>query len=251
VLVPGMAQTAQAVAVTLEWDANSESNLAGYKVYYGFLSRSYSVSIDVGKTTSHTVTGLQVGVPYYFAATAYDTSYQESGYSNEVSTTIPSPCAYVISPTSQSYGASGGNGSVSVNTPGGCAWTVSSSIPWVTITSNRGGSGNGVVTFSVAVNTGSARVAVITIAGQILTVNQSASTAAFTVTASAGTGGSISPSGAVSVRAGASQTFTITPSSRYRISSVIVDGVSKGTVSRFTFSNVNANHAIRATFRRR
>jgi hypothetical protein len=249
--VSGVAQTARAAEVTLEWDPNSESDLAGYKVYYGILSRSYLASIDVGNITSYTVTGLQVEVPYYFAATAYNTSAQESEYSNEVSTTIASPCAWVISPTSLSFSASGGSGSVSVTTSGGCAWTASRGIPWVTITSGSSGSGNGVVTFSVAANTGVARVAAITIAGRIFMVNQGASTITFTITASAGTGGSISPSGAVSVKAGASRVFTISPASRYRISNVIVDGASKGAVSKFTFSNVNANHAIQATFRRR
>ena len=64
-----------------------------------------------------------------------------------------------------------------------------------------------------------------------------------------GTGGTISPSGSVSVNHGANQTFIIAPTGGYAISNVLVDGVSQGTVSSFTFSNVTANHAISATFR--
>jgi len=76
-----------AVAVTqatLEWDPNSEPDLAGYKLHYGLASRSYGTVIDVGNQTSYTLADLAVGPTYYIAATAYNTSGLESGYSNEV-----------------------------------------------------------------------------------------------------------------------------------------------------------------------
>ncbi len=68
----------------------------------------------------------------------------------------------------------------------------------------------------------------------------------YTITASAGTGGTISP-GAV-FACGSDQTFTITPSACRRILDVKVDGVSVGAVSSYTFTNVQANHTIAATF---
>ena len=70
----------------------------------------------------------------------------------------------------------------------------------------------------------------------------------YTVTASAGTGGTISPAGAVTATAGSSKTFTITPNSGYSISGVTVDGVAKGAISTYTFSNIAGNHTISATF---
>ncbi len=70
----------------------------------------------------------------------------------------------------------------------------------------------------------------------------------FTVSASAGAGGSISPSGEIDVNSGDSQTFTITPDSGYSISNVVVDGVSQGPISTYTFTNVTADHTITATF---
>ncbi len=72
----------------------------------------------------------------------------------------------------------------------------------------------------------------------------------FIINSSAGSGGTISPSGSVSVAAGASQTFTIKPLKKYSIENVVVDGISKGAVSSYTFSNVTANHTISVTFRR-
>ena len=44
------------------------------------------------------------------------------------------------------------------------------------------------------------------------------------------------------------QTFTITPYTGYEISDVVVDSVSVGVVSSYTFVNVTANHTIHATF---
>jgi len=63
-----------------------------------------------------------------------------------------------------------------------------------------------------------------------------------------GTGGSISPLGNVVLGSGASQTFSITPLSGCAIADVIVDGVSVGAVSSYTFTNVTTGHSIVASF---
>ena len=88
-LIPATLPAADAAQVELEWDPNTEPELIGYKVYWGPSSGNYTSSKDVGKTTSCTVTGLDEGNTYYFAATAYDGSNNESGYSNQISYTVP------------------------------------------------------------------------------------------------------------------------------------------------------------------
>jgi hypothetical protein len=70
----------------------------------------------------------------------------------------------------------------------------------------------------------------------------------YSITASAGANGTISPIGVNSYQQGQSQIFTITPSTNYGVASVLVDGVSVGVVTTYTFSNVIANHTISATF---
>jgi hypothetical protein len=70
----------------------------------------------------------------------------------------------------------------------------------------------------------------------------------YTITASAGPNGTISPSGTITVDYGGNQTFTITPNTGYNISDVVVDGVSMGAVTTYTFSNVTTNHTINASF---
>ncbi|MDD2335986.1 MAG: malectin domain-containing carbohydrate-binding protein [Geobacteraceae bacterium] len=70
----------------------------------------------------------------------------------------------------------------------------------------------------------------------------------YTIVATAASGGSISPAGTVAISGGASKTFTMVPRNRYQVSDVQVDGVSKGAISSYTFSNVAGNHTIKAFF---
>jgi len=70
----------------------------------------------------------------------------------------------------------------------------------------------------------------------------------YTITATAGPNGSITPLGDTTVAGGASQKYTIAPSAGYRIEKVLVDGVSKGAIASYTFTSVNANHTISASF---
>jgi hypothetical protein len=69
-----------------------------------------------------------------------------------------------------------------------------------------------------------------------------------TIIASTGENGTIAPSGAVQLEYGASKTFTITPDANYRISDVLVDGISIGAVENYQFTNVKAPHTISANF---
>ena len=70
----------------------------------------------------------------------------------------------------------------------------------------------------------------------------------FAINAGADPNGSIVPSGNVSVQSGNSQTFTITPNATCNITNVVVDGISVGTPSSYTFNNVVTNHTINAYF---
>jgi len=81
--------TVLAADVTLQWDPNSEPDIAGYKIYYGVESGNYTTTLDVGNFTSCVISELDPGQSYFFAATAYNTDNYESDYSNEVSYTGP------------------------------------------------------------------------------------------------------------------------------------------------------------------
>lgn len=83
--------SAHAQQVNLAWDANTETDLQGYRVYQGTASRTYSNNANVGNYTTCTISGLEAGRTYYFAVTALDCIGNESGYSSEVSYTVPAP----------------------------------------------------------------------------------------------------------------------------------------------------------------
>ncbi len=70
----------------------------------------------------------------------------------------------------------------------------------------------------------------------------------YSITGSAGPGGSINRPGVTQITHGGSVDYTFTPSTGYKISNVVVDGVSIGAVSSYTFSNVTANHTISVSF---
>ena len=91
-LLLGLATGAQAAAdreVTLAWNANTESDLAGYRLLYGTTPGTYSGSVDAGNATSATATGLNSGTDYYFVVVAYNSAGQTSSPSAEISYTVP------------------------------------------------------------------------------------------------------------------------------------------------------------------
>jgi hypothetical protein len=74
--------------ITVKWDSNSETDLAGYILYIGEQAGNYTGFVDVGRSTEKTWNSLEQGKTYYFAVTAYDYSGNESGYSEEIKWTI-------------------------------------------------------------------------------------------------------------------------------------------------------------------
>ncbi|MGB0911491.1 MAG: InlB B-repeat-containing protein [Nitrospirales bacterium] len=70
--------------VDLEWQENTESDLAGYRVYEGTKSGVYGAPDEVEKAHHHK-SGLDPTKKHYFAVTAIDDSGNESNPSGEVS----------------------------------------------------------------------------------------------------------------------------------------------------------------------
>lgn len=81
--------------VTLSWDPptiNTDGtpldDLEGYRVYYGTGSWNYNTVVNVGNVTTYKVTGLSKTLTHYFAATAYDSTDNESFFSNQMSAMV-------------------------------------------------------------------------------------------------------------------------------------------------------------------
>ena len=113
-------------------------------------------------------------------------------------------CSYSLNPTSASPAAAGGSTAVAVTAASGCAWTTTGAPSWITVTGGSG-TGNGSVTLAVQANTGAARTATVTIAGQPFVVTQAAAGAACTY--------SLNPTSASPAAAGGSTPIAVTTSS--------------------------------------
>jgi Fibronectin type III domain len=76
-------------SVTLAWNASTDPSVAGYNVYYGGASGTYTNEICAGDATNATISGLVEGTTYYFVATTYAASGMESSFSSEVPCLVP------------------------------------------------------------------------------------------------------------------------------------------------------------------
>ena len=77
--------------VDLEWDANSEPDLAGYNIYRSNQSGSGYVRLNgpLITITSYSDDTIEAGQTYYYVCTAVNDADLESGFSNEVPFIVP------------------------------------------------------------------------------------------------------------------------------------------------------------------
>jgi hypothetical protein len=110
----GLSATGGEQMVSLDWNDNNESDLAGYNVYRSTTSGSGYSKLNGSFLTSSNYTDNDVDgyVTYYYIVTAVDTSLNESDDSNEVSAT-PTDTTPPAAPMGLT--ASAGNQTVSLN----------------------------------------------------------------------------------------------------------------------------------------
>lgn len=70
----------------------------------------------------------------------------------------------------------------------------------------------------------------------------------YTITVTQGANGTISPALAEDIPEGSDFTFSIAPDTGFRIADVLVDNISAGKVSSYTFTDIDSNHTITAVF---
>lgn len=88
-----------------------------------------------------------------------------------------SPCStWSISPALSNFAAAGASGSFAVSAASTCSWSLGALPAWMSASSATSGAGNASISFTVAVNTGTARSATTTMSGsgpaRTLTLNQ-------------------------------------------------------------------------------
>ncbi|MCX6699029.1 MAG: hypothetical protein NTV68_03740 [Methanomicrobiales archaeon] len=153
-----------------------------------------------------------------------------------VSPAVAAAKSYTITATAGTGGTISPYGAVSVPSGGIQQFTITPQSEYIVSNVKVDGSSKGAITSYTFTNV---------LAVHTITVTFVRS---YTITATAGTGGTISPTGAVPVALWGSQKFIIMPEPGFKISDVKVDGVSKGAITSYTFTNVLATHTISATF---
>ncbi len=143
---------------------------------HNFVVSGGALPIGLNLTSSGTLSGTPVATgTYNFTVTA--TGSNLCSASRNYTVAVPGNCGeFTISPTSQNFTAAGGSGVVNVTADSGCSWPASSNAAWITL-NNFGSVGSDTISFTIAINTGPARVGTLTVAGRGFIVNQSASTA--------------------------------------------------------------------------
>ncbi len=106
--------------------------------------------------------------------------------STAVLTVNAAGCATAVTPAASApIPAAGGTGSFTINvTPNTCSWSATETLSWVTITSPLSGTGDGVLSYTVAANSGTPRSGIISVNGQNHTINQLGAAAPTTYTIS-------------------------------------------------------------------
>jgi all-beta uncharacterized protein/BACON domain-containing protein len=200
VTIPASGANSSSISVTAasscEWSAGSDSawiSLTGRTSGTGNATVTFSVASNTGAARSGELTIGDKTVPV-----------------NQLAAT--GACSSTVTPLTISIAAAGSTGtSVSVTSSGACAWTAASNASWISIASGGSGSGNGTVTIAIAANSGAARSGTLTIAGQMVTVNQAAAPCSYSVTPTTlsinAAGGTGTP---ISVSTGSGCTWTAT-----------------------------------------
>jgi murein DD-endopeptidase MepM/ murein hydrolase activator NlpD len=90
----GLTGTAATNSISLNWNDNTESDLAGYLVYRSTTSGTGFTPLAEDVTqSSYTDTAIQPGKTYYYIVFAFDTAGNTSAASAQVSVTAPAPPA--------------------------------------------------------------------------------------------------------------------------------------------------------------
>ena len=256
--------------LTLAWDANSESDIEGYKIYYltaapdgwidgtGLDQGRSPITVRIGalKTAaapSFQLSNLNAGESYHFAVTAYNTKGNESDYSNMVRYDVPEATTSDI-PEAISSGISGplthpltattsGRGEIS---PAGTVIVPEGSGKTFVITADRNHHIEDVIVDGKSV--GPVASHTFSEVGGQHTIHAVFKIDTFMIAASVDGNGTISPDGTSEAAFGSDLRCTVSPHAGYRIADVKVDGISVGAAAQYTFSNITKDHVIEACF---
>jgi len=173
-------------------------------------------------------------VPGVLGLTGY---FSQTQFSIVVSTTV---CAFAISPTNVIFTAAGGEGGIVVTAPDTCAWTATNNDGFITINSGASGSGNGVVSYTVAADTNSGEITgTVTVAGLTFTVVQTGVDCTFLLDSTSASYGATGGASNIVVTAGTNCDWMAASNSGFIAITAGSTGTGNGTVSYTVAANPN------------
>jgi hypothetical protein len=240
-------------------DSNGQPLLLGYDLLLYIAGSATPVrTVPLGRPTpdqagtirlalTSILTPLPAGGTTYEVRVAAVGNTGSSASAPSNSFTFQLPCTYGVSPAARSIGAAAGTTSFAVTAPPGCPWTAAESASWITIASGANGTGNGTVTLTIASNsTTSGRSSALTIAGQTVTVDQTAVACTYTVSPTSRSLGSSGGTSTFSVGAPSGCAWTATETASWITITGGASGSGNGTVA-FTVASNSATSARSAT----
>lgn len=171
----------------------------------------------------------------------------QNGTINRLATNPPpSPCLYMISPTSRLFPAVGTDGTLTLTTATDCGWIAAANVDWITFSANAG-AGTSVIPFTVRDNlTGSPRTGIIHVGGQTFTVVQDGSAApdcVYTITPSFQSFPAVGGAGSFSLLTGESCAWEATASDS---SWITITSASVGTGNTTVMFTIGVNATTKA-----
>ena len=234
--------------ITATSGANGSISPSGATTVADGASQTYTITPAAGyHVAGVSVDGALVGVETAYSINPLDGSSSEGASTYTFSNvTIDHTLTAVFEIDIANYtitAASGANGSIS---PSGTTTVADGASQTYTITPATGYHVAGVSVDGASA--GSVTAYTFNNVSASHTISASFEILTHTITATAGPNGSISPAGELTVQDNGDQAFSITPEADCTIADVLVDGVSVGAVTRYTFSSVTGNHVITASF---
>jgi PKD repeat protein len=160
-----------------------------------------------------------------------------------ITVTNPPSCTYWLSQAWQFFEASGGSDYVRVYASSSdCPWTAISNVPWITITSENSGTGNGDVYYSVAPNIDpSQRDGTITIADQTFAITQAAGGCVYSISPISKSFDSTGGTGSVNVTVAIGCEWTATSNDSWITITSGGIGTGNGIVNYFVEETIDMN----------
>ena len=226
------ASTISATSLQLSWLASTDNvNVLNYKIFQNGSLIGTTVS------TSLLINNLNIGTTYNFTVSAIDAA----GNNSALSTTLPvttSNITFTVTSSNEINGSISPLGIVTVNSGSSKTYNISPAVGFEIDSIFVDGASVGAVS-SYTFNSISTNH----------TINASFKIKTFTIVATAGSNGQISPAGNIILNENSTQTFLMTPLAGFQVSEVLIDGVSVGATTRYTFKNIVVSHTIAVSFK--